>query len=345
MRRTLTSVAMVTMCAGSALAGPLMPERVLPDAKWVLHLDIEAIVNSNVGHAILDGPMGAEIRADIEEDFVREMGIDPLKDLRGVTIFGHSEEETEALILISATGAIDAPLAKLPDIVPNYSAIREGDRVVHTWRDGEETVYAYAAPGSGAGERVVLFSGNVDELRRGMIRLETGGADLSPALHGRTPAAGSFVFFAADQVPGLLGGDNDVSAFMRYAQSLVFEAGAQGNQLQADARITASGAEDATTMLQVVQGMMALGRMAASSEPEMQPLLKVMDGCRANTEGAALLLTLRLDLDTIMQAIHEIEAHEQAHERDGDDDEDEAIREDLKKLEKIEKPSKSKKAD
>ncbi len=345
MRRSMMSAAMLTVCAGSAFAGPLVPERVLPDAKWVLHVDVEAIVNSNIGRMLLNGEMGAKIRAEVSEEMVREMGIDPLKDLRGVTIFGHSEEETQALVLFSATNAIDAPLARLFEIVPNYSAIREGERVVHTWRDEEETVYAYAAPGAAAGERVVLLSGNIDELRRGILRLEVGGAEVAPALKGHTPAPGSFFFVSAEQVPGLIGDDNHASAFLRYAQSVVLDVGEHGNELRATARVTASGAEDATTMLHVVQGMMALGRMAASSEPEMQPLLKIADGCRVNTDGAALVLSLSLDFATITQVIHEIEEHEQAEEPDAADAEDEAIREDLKKLDKIGKPAKKREAD
>ncbi|MBL8746066.1 MAG: hypothetical protein JNK58_06890 [Phycisphaerae bacterium] len=344
MRRTMTTLAFMVACSGSALAGPLLPERVLPDATWVLHVDIESMVNSTFGRAVLDGSMGAEIRAEITEEAMQEMGIDPLRDLRGLTIFGHTEEETEAVILISATNAIDAPLAKLPDIVPNYSAIREGDRVVHSWRDDDETVYAYAAPGRDAGERLVLFSGNVDELRRGILRLEMGGADLAPALKGRAPTPGSFVFFSADQIPGLADG-NDMSALLRFARGIVFDAGEQGNELHADARVTTSGQEDANTMLQVVQGMMALGRIAASSEPDIQPLLKIADGCRASTDGADLLVTLRLDLATITQAIREMDEHERADDQDDAKEDEAKIRESLKSVEKIEKTSPRKKVD
>lgn len=345
MVRMTSGLSMLAVCAGSAIAGPLVPSRVLPDATWVVHLDIEGMVNSNIGRQLLSGEFGEELRADIEEDFVREMGIDPLRDLRGVTIFGHTDEETEALILISANNGIDAPLAKLPDLVPNYNAIREGDRVVHTWRDNEETVYAYAAPGAGGnGERVVLFSGNIDELRRGMLRLEAGGAETAPALSdGKAPSPGSFFFVSADRIPGMGDADDGASAMLRYARQIVFDAGEQGNEFRASARITTDDAADATTMLQAVQGMMAMGRMIASSEPEMAPLVKLADGCRASADGSALVLTIALDTNLISNFMREMEAFERQAEAQPAAGEDQQLHDDLKKLEKLEKVEKHQK--
>lgn len=345
--RYLNSATLILALAGAAHAGPLVPGRVLPDATWVVHIDIESMVNSNVGRTILATEIGAEMRNEIETEFGNELGMNPLNDLRSVTIFGHSEEEDQALFLISGTSVIDQVLERIPQEVPNYNAIREGDRVVHTWDEGDgegaDRMYAYAAPGGGANERVVLLSGSLDELRRGMLRIEGGGAEMSPALsNGRLPAPGSFIFVSADELPGMDDADNDASAMLRYARGLVFDAGEQGDELRAAARITTDGVEDATTMLQAVQGMMAVGRMIATSEPEIAPLMKLADGCRATTEGATLVVSLTLDRNVVSSVLTQIAEHEQA-QRQEDGAEEQQIREDLKKLEKIEKHEKHEK--
>lgn len=335
MRRGVMNAAIVMVCAGSASAGPLMTERVLSDATWVVHIDIEAIVGSNLGRMMLDGPIGGEIRAELSQDAMEEIGIDPLKDLRGVTIFGRGEDEQQAVVVISATEAIDAPLAKLPAMVENYSEIREGNRVVHSWDDGGQKMYVYAAPGKFAGERVVLFSGNVEELKRGMVRFEAPAAEVAPVLERKRPQAGSFLYFSADELPEVIADGEEASAILRYAQAVTIDAGEVGNDLNVEARITTAGVDEANTMLQVVQGMMALGRMAATSEPDLQPLLKLADGFRAATDGAALNLSVRVDTAAIQQAIQAIESHHDHEDDDADEDAEEIeIRRQMKDVRK-----------
>lgn len=336
----------VFLCAGSTLAGPLVSQRILPDATWVLHVNVEAVTESNIGRAMLDGEIGAEIRADLANDGMQELGIDPLRDVKGITLFGHGEDDSHAVVIVSGTPAIDGALARLPEIAEGYTEIREGDRVVHSWRDGDETNYIYACPGSGPGERLVLFSENIDELRRGMVRLEVGGADVAPALQQQTPAAGSFIFFSAEEFPGMLDHAEEASAIFRYARGMTLDAGESGNEFRADARLRTETPAEATTMLQVVQGMMALGRMAAAGEPDLQPLLRIADGCRASTDGAALALSFRIDSGVLAEIAREFEAMEQDRHHDADGDEDEReLRREMKQLEKLRdvKPSKQRK--
>jgi hypothetical protein len=333
----MLSAAMIAVGAGAASAGPLMTERVLPDATWVVHIDIEAIVGSNFGRLMLDGPIGGEIRAEMSKDAMEELGIDPLKDLRAVTIFGHGEMEEQAVVVISATEAIDAPLSKLPAMVDGYSEIREGNRVVRSWDDDGQKMYVYAAPGRALGERVVLFSGNIDELKRGMVRFEAAGADVAPVIERKRPQAGSFFYFSADEIPNLIEDEDEpASAFLRYAQGITIDAGEHGNELSVEARVSTAGAEESNTMLQVVQGMVALGRIAASSEPDMQPLLKLADGFRAGADGAALNLSVRVDSAALQQAIQAMEALDAQEDDDAADaDEGEVeIREQLKEVRK-----------
>jgi hypothetical protein len=183
----------------------------------------------------------------------------------------------------------------------------------------------------------VLISGNIDELKRGMVRFEGAGVEVAPVLDGNGPQAGSFFFFTADEISGMIEDEDEpASAVLRYAQGMTIDAGEVGNELRVDARVTTAGAEEATTMLQVVQGMLALGRMAASSEPEMQPLLKLADGFRAGTEGPSLNLSIRIDSALLQQALQAIDDHHD-HDDDGDEDGDEdetVIREHLRHIEK-----------
>jgi hypothetical protein len=312
-----------------------MPERVLPDSTWVVHVNVEGIVGSNLGRALLGSRIGMEIRADIAEDAMAEIGIDPLRDLRGVTLFGRGDEEDEAVVLVSGTQAIDAPLARLPELVENYSEIREGTRVVHSWDDDNAggRMHAYAAPGV-ADERVVLLSGNIDSLRAGIIRLEAGGAEVAPALRDCRPGPGSQVFISAQEIPADIGEGAEASMLFRFARAVTFDKGEQGQETYATARITTASPEDAAMMLQAVQGMLAIGRMVASSEPDLQPLLRIADACRGSTEGRDVTLSVRVETGALVRSLEELDAAEHREHAERADGED-AIREDLKKLERL----------
>lgn len=336
MRLGMNAAWAISLIAGSiASAGPLVPSRVLPDATWVVHVDVEGAVGSNLGRALLESRPGMEFRAELRNEVVQEIGIDPLHDIRGVTIFGVDEDEQQAVILLSATNAIDRPLEQLPRMVRDYQEIREGPRVVHSWAEDHGRMYAYAAPGVAEGERIVLLSGDVQRLQRGILRVERGGDDSAAPLQQAQPQPGSYLFVSASQIPGIIADDPGASTIVRFARAVVFDAGGAGDAFSCKARITTAGAQDATTMLQAAQGLLAVARMAASSEPEIQQLLPLADAIRMHTEGETVAMQMEIPHGALMQALRALEdADHEPAEGDAARSDDEAIRRTLKEAER-----------
>lgn len=295
-RRLSLAAASIALAAitGGALAGPLTPQRVAPGATWVAHIDVEAFVGSPMGRAFLDGQNPNDLGQGVS-DLRDQFGLDVTRDIKGITVSGQSSNDDDALIVISTTAAIDQPLARIGELVPNYAAITEGTRTIHTWNDGGETTYAYVRHGDDPVERVVIFSENLDHLRQGMLRLEgVGAADPVPALAGPGPAAGVYVYFSASDLPSVLD-DEGAAAILQSAQSLTFEAGDNAGTFFARAALATQNPEEAVSMQQIAQGMYAMARMAVAGEPEAQKHVHLMNGFTTTVSGSVVRFSYEHD--------------------------------------------------
>jgi hypothetical protein len=319
--------AFISMAAGlavstAALAGPLTANHVAADATWVAHIDIEAFMASSLGQQPALREVMSELHSELNGAEVN-LGLDPTRDIKNVTVSGKESDDDNALIVVSATSALDAPLARIGDLVQGYNAITEGDRTIHSWRMEDETVYAYVRPGTDPTERIVVFSGNLDQLRAGMLRVETGPAAALPeAIGGPGPSAGSFVYFRGADLGSALG--EDAAAMLRSAQAVTFESGDTAGRFFARATLTTENADEATSIQQIAQGVYAMARLAVNSEPEAQPFIGLLNGFNATVSGATVTLSYEHDSAEIGRILGEqarnggLEAHLEGLNHAGD---------------------------
>jgi hypothetical protein len=129
--------------ATHAQAGPIEPRHVAEDARWYVHLDMAKMVAAPLGQAVRDQWMQrAEAQRELAQ--VRMItGMDPWKDLRGVTLYGPSGDEAEAVAVIYADAdskLIENNVAMTQD----YNVMNHGGRRIHMWtpEDGNHDTMA-----------------------------------------------------------------------------------------------------------------------------------------------------------------------------------------------------------
>lgn len=289
--------------SAAALAGPLTANHVASDATWVAHVDFEAFLASSLGQQPALRELLGELHTEMNAADVN-LGLDPARDIKNVTISGKDADDSSALIVVSATSALDAPLARIGELVENYSTITEGTRTIHTWRMDDETVYAYVRQGADQAERVVVFSGDLDKLRAGMLRVEAGPAATMPeAIGGAGPSPGSFVYFRGSDLGSALG--EDAAAMLRSADAVTFESGDLAGRFFARATLATENADEATSIQQVAQGVYAMARLALNSEPEAQSFVGLMNGFNATVSGATVTLSYEHDSAEIARILGE----------------------------------------
>jgi hypothetical protein len=104
LRKTYTAIATAVACgllaATAAQAAPLDKSDVAKDAKWVIHVDLEALTDSKVAEKA--GKEWPQKTQKIRQRLESEMGITPQEDLRGLTMFSNTYEMHSGVAILNA---------------------------------------------------------------------------------------------------------------------------------------------------------------------------------------------------------------------------------------------------
>jgi hypothetical protein len=158
-------------------AGGLDAARVDREAKWLVHLDVEAFKRSEFGRALLESPptpMNAALRS-IRGRF----DVDPVRDVDALTVFagadfglgsaggssGGSDGGSSAVAVVVGGSKLDSMFARIATM-PEHQIVANGDSIrssgaasiaIHCWKAGERTQYAVRWKRPGDAGPTVLF--------------------------------------------------------------------------------------------------------------------------------------------------------------------------------------------
>ena len=338
--RTLYMMAVAGGFAFGAWAGPLERDVVDPRAAWVVHVDAEALLRSPMGPMLVKklGEGGPGGPGDL-----RALGIDPVRDLKALTVFGRSEwtqgnddrHDEDGVAIVTATAGADAMGAALPEAGLTAYAVSATDGVpVHSWRsEGMGTWFAAVTPGTNADERRVVFASRRAELdgwiqRSKPARLELAARvdEETPALlDGARPRTGSILFVSARGIRERMGKGRAADAggeFAKAAESLTLDIasvpGAGGaEELAADAAVWFGDAEKATQMTQIAQGGLAMLRVTMSGDPVSKGASDMLGRVRVESEGSKMTVSARMpwaDVMAVVGPVIEVDFAEAAEE-------------------------------
>lgn len=273
MNRALTGLTGLIVIAGGtcALAGPLNKAVVAKNAQWIVHVDAEACMASTIGRFITEHRAELDL-ADLDR-VKQETGIDPLSDIKGVTVYGTGPDEHDGVAIVYTTAAVDAMVKKLTEKEESFKAITVGGYTLYSWTENGTSRFAQVRP-DGAG-RIVIVAADKDRLLAGIGVLEGKAEALTKAptgLGAAAPRAGSIIFASATHLP-----DAEAMPF-QHAEAFTLDAGESGQELYADMRVTAKSSEEAANMSQVARGGIALVKMGLGGDPEYREALQLLDG-------------------------------------------------------------------
>lgn len=299
-----------------AAAGTLEPRHVAADARWVAHLDVEALARSSLLDVLAES--GHDVRAEIDLEGLRaKLGLDLLADLHSATLYCAGPSSEDVVAVLATTAAVDDAMLKLDGL--GARKIDLGGRAVHVLGEGRDAGYAAVLPGAGAEQRVVVLGKSEPLLLRGLAVLDARAPSLAQPVANsvRTrPAPGSIVFAASAQnLAELVDLDaGQASTVARLAQSFSFDAGEDRDALFAELRIETQSPEDALRVQQVGQGVVALLALAGQDPSVAQPLQRLTSALRVEAAGTRVQASFRYGL---RQLVDELRALDHAGEDDG----------------------------
>ena len=274
-------MALALFVAAPAFAGTI-PSSIVPEsAKWVAHLDMEKFVGTEL-YALLDKDGRFQIKG---RDIDRWLKMDLAKDIKGVTVIGLGSDD--ANIVFAVEGTLDKA---------GIIALAEADK------DSQKTAYgAYTLYSSGSDEYGAFVNDRLIVFAEGRAALEKvldtaggkaktfAGTPLSAVL--KEVPAGAFL---SGVLPDLsaLGKEIGQSKVLDQASGLFFMAQEKTGNLSLRLQVTAASPESAKNMADVVQGLIAMGRLGGT-ERGMAEIAPLLDGLQVKLDGK----TVRIDFE------------------------------------------------
>ena len=276
MRMWMAAVTLMLAAGSPLMAGSLDETRVGADAKWIAHLDFDAL-RASATVRMFAKPWLATDRVQRELAKIRDtIGLDPTEDLHSATHWGSEPKDGRGVLLIAAEvdrQRLEAFLAKQPD----YATDTYEGHAIHRWthhhgRRGDVTVHG-CFPAAG----LLVFGRDPGDLKAAVDVLDGRGANLAAAdssLTGPAPV-GTVLDLRAT---GLAEADLPLkSPILRLSKLLRVAVGEHEGTAFVEARLVAKSEEHAPPMRDVMVGAVAFAKLYCNDNEEALNILDVID--------------------------------------------------------------------
>jgi len=273
MRRSLTAIGFVLVLAGTLRAEPLDRRQVAADAKWLLHVDFDAMKSSQVARKVLDGWLSEKSVQRSLDQIRLAFGTNLPEDLHSLTVYGSRFEAPVGVAIVRAKvdGArLRAFLAKQPD----FRSTRHGAHEVLSWTEdkdeGERRSLIGALPRPG----LMVVGQNAAEVTAALAVLD---GKAPPLLKSDSPldaaALPGTILHAAGT--GFTGADVPFQSHpIRHCELLRIAIGEDEGKAFARAELTAKTTEEAEQFEKIVSGFLAIAQFQFAGEAEIRDVLK-----------------------------------------------------------------------
>lgn len=309
--------AALVLGAAQLQSAPLDRSQVAADAKWLLHLDFEALLKTQLG-AQLEKMILAEAGEDLKEDANLDLSA-ILKSTRSVMAYGtdyKSGKDGKGVLIWQGAKEIEQIVSGL--LVQQAEAAKTGEGGVKRVRDGAQPVHAFgedmhvmAWPAGG-----LILSRAVDQIDEAVRVMEGKAASLKdkPTFSEYAPLPGGFFFLA------LADGFNQAAEVPPQASVLKLTEGgrlalgeAEG-KLRLQLTLKAQSVEVTQQIQQVVQGLLAIATLSQGEAPELQELIRAT---KINTEDKRVTLDLAIPVEAALKQLDEHHDHNDDNETGG----------------------------
>jgi hypothetical protein len=284
-----------------AVGRPLEPGWVAAEAMWLIHLDVGALKNSTIGRFVLEHP--EEFDLDDLDEFEQEVGLHPLTDFISFTLYGFSDDpEADGVVVAVTTARADEALTRLKAIeeVDSVEVNLEGYPVL-VLSDGGERHYLHVRRADRRDQRIVVLAGSEDVLLRAVKVIDNRAPGLtagrSSILDGG-PNRGSIAFVACGDIEAL-GGIDPASEVLRLSDGVTIDIGEAQGHAYGEATVSATSPENATSIADVVRGMIALGRLIATEEPEARPLADLANAIHVGVHDQKITIRISFEAEQL----------------------------------------------
>ncbi len=274
----MRSLFLVPVCwlaiAGLVWAEPLDQRSVSADAKWLVHIDLDALNTAKVFQ-----PLRKELLAEpsIQREIERiqaAIGTNPTEDVHGVTLYG--TEYTSGVVILRAKANVEKIRGLLQE-KPDYSVSSFGTRRLHSWTDHGGTPRETRVTGCFFEPGVIVFGRDAAEVRAALKVLDGKSAALAGS---DSPLAEEMAKGTIVQARAIgLADAQDVfrSPLIKLAEVFSISAGEDQDTVFLKASVTAKTSEMASDMRDATRGLLFMAKLQVKNDPEIMRILDSLD--------------------------------------------------------------------
>jgi len=290
----LATVVLILMLCTEIKGSELQKNIVPAEAQWVIHVNVEMVKATQFFNAFKDEELFAKVEKRgtwLEKRF----RINPLEDVKGVTIFGKKGEE-DAVVCVRGNFDKDHLLSLL-DFDEDHKEQVHGKYTIHNWDDDSYGVFAK--------EDLVMFSESEEAIKLALDAVSGKAKTIktSPlnALIQAVPS-GSFLTGVAGNIAALLEGEHDKeAAILKKTEAAVFSLREAGENMSMKLNLKTADPKDAANIEQVVKGLLAMADMYKDQIP---PEIKIPEDIKTTVKGNNVAIDISYPVDELVQLIY-----------------------------------------
>jgi hypothetical protein len=299
-RRMLTSaVAGVGLWIGSAklLAAPFEAKKVPETAKWVLHVDMDALRTTEVWK-LIDGEIAKNAQADQKLGEIEQFtGIKFPEGLHDVTLFGLGFSDENVVVVVSA-GMDQGKLIGFLQLDPNFKSEKHGEKDVVSWIDQDKGKRMW---GTFYDDKTAAISASPDAVK---TYIDTrGGA--KKGLSAESPLAagakaGLIAYMAGKDLSQLK--EAAQNPHVQEVESISFSVEEVGADAVLHASVTTKSAETASNVRMLAEGgkaLLVLQMKDPKADPSAKMLGEMVQRVTTSLEGKTVSADGKVSLETI----------------------------------------------
>ena len=302
---TLAMAAALTFVS-SARAEPLDLKCAAADAKWVLHLDVDALRQSPLVEKAYQKCLELHPEAAKHLDKVRDLlGMDPRKDLHALMVYGKDTDKHHGVLLVHADVNQKLLLAKA-EKAPGHKATKFGSYELHSWTHTDRHG-SHPVTGVFYKPNVLVFAESVEAVKGALDVLDGKSPGISgkeSPLAGHTHPGAIFIARAAAIDP------HTRCPILKQADSVRITIGEHDGQLYYRGRLEMKSAETAGQVKAIADGFQALVALKFGSDADV---MKLASGLKVTAKDKTLHVQWSAPTDAVWTVVEKAAKHWAEH--------------------------------
>ncbi len=316
MRKTLgLALAVVLGLASYVQAEAINLQQISADAKWAVHLDIDALRTSSVAQKVAAKVL--EKHPEVQGHLAMVQAVarfNPCTDLHSVTFYGRQIKPNSGVAIVRAN--VDkALLSDKVKLAPEYRMSNYGKYELHSWIHAKGSKHERTMTGAFYKDDVLLFALSADEVMAAIDVLDGKKPNFSGKETGLL--TNSTLPSGAILVAGAIGLDSVEtpckSPLVKQLSSLVLVTGEDQGNLFVQGHLVVKDAEVAKQLKSIADGAIALALLSKSDDAEA---VKLINAVKVTAADKAVVVEGRASIDAVLAHVHKAIAEAQKAHKD-----------------------------